>query len=125
METKRTIELELTDDLAASVTIERLGQQPASHGDGVIVLATIRLPIGDAGGRLAESLRFGERVAVAGEFLSACWGARDGAHRWRACEFTGPVYAVLFGEAEAWARAEVHRLTAALAARSEALLAAG
>jgi hypothetical protein len=117
-------------------------QPPPDEGDTPYVLARIFLPTDREDDRedepnkpekhwLTARLRFGHRLQIAGEPLSCSWGSIadvpydswcGAIHHMRSAHarFDGATYAEMEAAGTRWARTELDRLSAALAARAAA-----
>lgn len=103
----------------------REGQQDPDTSDLVQVTVELELPASSTGAQiLHEELQFGVIVNVFGEDLLSNWSSMTGKVA-RQQSYTGTDYATLFTTAQAYATAELAKLTAALTARDAALTAAG
>ena len=71
---KTTMEIRLTEELTATLTIERGGQQAPKKGNNIIVVGKIKLP---GEGSLAKEICFGYKVNILGESLCSRWGYRQ------------------------------------------------
>lgn len=111
------------EQLPGRYTIERVGQQEASDGDGVIVRATIYLPCADDSVGLARACCFGNRLQVAGEYPWPYWGTHLTASQERTHSqcVVGQTWLEAETLAEEWAVAELGKLHAAIRARQRAL----
>jgi predicted HNH restriction endonuclease len=105
------------------IAIERNGQQKHSEGDGIVVKGTIYLPANEGSEKLADNLRFGERVQILEERLSHNWGTYDiESHKViRTWKLSANTWKEAFEEMEKECFGEVQKLRNALDARQKAL----
>jgi hypothetical protein len=130
--TEKTWEVPLgRTGLFARLTWKRDGQQEISISDSVQVYAEIALPaVGAQESKLAQALRFGNRVMVWGEYLRYGWGEpltgpltrQQPGYRERHDWFSAATWAEAAAAAERSMAEALEPLLAALAAREQALI---
>jgi hypothetical protein len=119
------VNLPYTGGLQAHVSLCRClqEQQDPEEGDEIRVKAVIKLPIVPKGfPALHPSLRFNQRVNLAGEGTHGTWGYEKDGCRQRTTEFTSTHWVNAFDKAEKWAKGEVQKLVDALEKRHAALV---
>lgn len=122
--TKKTIQIQLTDTLHATLLMERVGQQPADIGDSVIVRLDVQLPAVGDDHNIPTELQFSSRLSLMGEWMYYHWGnLREGA-RSKSATFVAPTWREAFAKAEAYGSDEICKLADALHRRAAALKAA-
>jgi hypothetical protein len=110
----------------ALLAVERVGQQEPERGDGVVVRATLALPLDQSwGDGLLPELQFGDRLRLAGRHVTRYWGVPGkgslAGYRVATREFSAPTWAEAEDFAWTWLHEEVCRLLVALRRRRQAL----
>ena len=121
---KKTVKIQLTDTLHATLLMERVGQQPADIGDAVMVRLEVQLPAVGDDHNLSPELQFSSRLSLMGEWLYYHWGQLKDGRRFKSATFVAPTWREAFAKAEAYGSDEICKLADALHRRAAALEAA-